>query len=262
MSFKSLKEGEQYSFRHWLAIKFLRLASLLDDDVVRIRMRYAYPSLESVDPEFGSVKANYAVQKLLKEYQFDTVLDVGAGSGDHSAIFVKHGKSVTLLDKGSSVYFKRSFNQSEFVVSDFLDFRPECKFDLVWCCHVLEHQTEPMRFIKLLLDCVKDGGLLCITVPPPKKDIVSGHVTMWNAGLLLYWLVLAGADCRGARVASSGYNISVILTKDLISHRLPDLDMDQGDIEKISKYLPRELKYGKNSNGDLSFSGEILSINW
>jgi hypothetical protein len=82
---------------------------------------------------------------------------------------------------------------------------------LVWCSHVLEHQPNAGLFLaKLIRDC-RDGGILAITVPPAKTEIVGGHVSLWNAGLLLYRLALTGIDCRDARVKTYGYNVSVIV---------------------------------------------------
>ena len=51
--------------------------------------------------EFGAL----AIQKLIDQYNFYTVLDIGAGSGKHSEIFTRHGKRVTSIDYGKSEYF-------------------------------------------------------------------------------------------------------------------------------------------------------------
>src|SRR5690606_36120022 len=81
------------------------------------------------------------------------------------------------------------------------------------------------------------GGVLALTVPPLKSRIVGGHVSLWNAGLLLYNLVLAGFDCSRARILQYGYNISVILTK--TPAELPrDLSFDRGDLRRLRPFLP------------------------
>lgn len=100
---------------------------------------------------------------------------------------------------------------------------------------------------------LKDGGVLAITVPPLKREIVGGHVSLWNAGLLLYRLILAGFDCQNASVLTYGYNISVIIEKRRID--LPsDLKFANGDLEKLSDYFPFDVKQG--------FDGDIAMINW
>ena len=103
-------------------------------------------------------------------------------------------------------------------------------------------------------------SLLAITVPPWKPQIVGGHMTAWNAGLLLYNLVVAGFDCSEARVSSvyaSGpgyppYNISVMVRKK--AAHLPALRMDAGDIERLATFFPMPVAQG--------FSGELPAINW
>ena len=106
-----------------------------------------------------------AMQSLLKNYAFDTVLDVGCGEGIHSDIFLKAGKKVTAIDYGKSPYFSRMKAEPGFscIVDDFMthDFGNE-KFDCVWCCHVLEHQLNTQDFLKKLVSLVKTtypGGI-------------------------------------------------------------------------------------------------------
>ena len=100
----------------------------------------------------------------------------------------------------------------------------------------------------------KDNGLIAITVPPLKHMIVGGHVSLWNAGLVLYRLVLCGLNCSEASILSYGYNISIILRKKEVS--IDGIECDCGDIRKIKKYLPQGLKYFPNEVDD-PFDGNI-----
>jgi SAM-dependent methyltransferase len=182
--------------------------------------------------------ADQAVNRLLAgDYAFATVLDVGSGPGEHAAVFRAAGKTVTTTDLATD---------GDYLA---LNFAPH---DLVWCSHVLEHQPNAGLFLaKLIRDC-RDGGILAITVPPLKHEIVGGHVSLWNAGLLLYRLALTGLDCRDARVKTYGYNISVIVR----NHRLPlpPLRWDSGDITALSGHLPPFAAEG--------FYGAIEEFNW
>src|SRR4051812_37862219 len=148
-----------------------------------------------------------ALEFLLRDYEFDSVVDVGCGTGEHAQRFVDAGKTVTTLSFEQYGAFTPSF------VGDFFDFRAGQPFDLVWCSHMLEHQRNVGSFLERLIGLAKPGGLIAITVPPARHRIVGGHLTLWNAGLLLYNLVLAGLDCRHAKVLSYGYNISVIVRR-------------------------------------------------
>jgi len=191
--------------------------------------------------------ADQALEAVLQKYRFQTVLDIGCGQGLHSNIFRQHLKTVIGIDASTH------WGMPE-LVADFLTHPFSETFDLVWCSHVLEHQPNARQFLLKVYAVLKPGGILAITVPPRKPNIVGGHVSIWNAGLLLYNLILAGFDCRDAMVRQYDYNISVVVRK---SHAtLPPLKMDSGDIELLAPYFPRSLK------AEQDFSGDITEMQW
>lgn len=180
--------------------------------------------------------ASLALDKLLTK-PFDTILDVGCGSGTHTNIFKQHNKQVTSTD------WKAQFDGV--VEGDYssLVFNPH---DAIWCSHVLEHQLNVNIFLRKIYNDLKEDGWLAITVPPLKNEIVGGHVTLWNAGLLVYNLVLAGFDCSEASIATYDYNCSVVVQKKSFTH--PPLKYDNGDVEILSKWMPSFLKENVNGN--------------
>ena len=189
---------------------------------------------------FGSL----ALKKLLSEYSFDTVLDIGCGEGIHTAIFRDYGKNVTAVDFNPGI--------EEAVIGDYntTAFEPH---DCIWCCHVLEHQLNVNLFLKKVHRELKEGGVLAVTVPPLKHAIVGGHVTLWNGGMLMYNLVLAGFDCSKVSIKKYGYNVSAILKKETIS--LPkDLCYDNGDLEKLQMFFPSLVHQ--------AFNGDIEEYRW
>ncbi len=203
--------------------------------------------------------ADLALWKVLTDYDFDTVLDVGGGAGEHGEVFCAFGKHVTGVDYGKSVYFERRNLRRDVIVGDFNTLRLAHRYDLVWCSHVLEHQLNPHHFLQRLHEATAEGGVLAITVPPAKHEIVGGHVSLWNPGLLLYRLVLAGFDCRQARVRQYGYNVSVIVEKRSIE--LPELAYDCGDVRRLRAFLPAGLPFRPNALDD-PFDGNIDRLNW
>lgn len=200
-----------------------------------------------------------ALWKLISEYNFDTVLDIGSGEGHQAGVLLRHGKTVTALDYGESPYFKARDPNISTVVGDFNKMQFPEPFDCVWASHVLEHQLNPHDFLKNVHSATKEGGIVAITVPPLKHQIVGGHLSLWNGGLLLYHLVLAGFDCKEASILQYGYNISVIVRKRSIP--FPNVVFDMGDIRTIRPYLPEQLSFSSNS-GDDPFDGNIQRLNW
>lgn len=190
--------------------------------------------------------AREALEFVLRKYRFSTVLDVGSGAGAHAAFMRAFDKKVMTISL-SDDYGSRPDTVGDFLSEDFGE-----TFELIWCSHVLEHQRNVGLFLDKAFRLLLPGGILAVTVPPRKDEIVGGHVSIWNAGLLLYNLVLAGFDCRHAAVLSAGYNVSVVVRKRLA--RLPPLRMDEGDIERLARFFPREVRQG--------FDGCIAELNW
>lgn len=182
--------------------------------------------------------ADLAIEKLLA-WDFTTVLDIGAG-GSHADTFRSNGKHVTTLNLYDAD-----------IVGDYCaTILPQ--FDCIWASHVLEHQPNPNRFLTKCFRDLKDNGILAVTVPPLKHNVVGGHVNLYNAGLLLYQLILAGFDCSLASVKTYGYNISVLVKKR--SFEMPALKMDDGDLEVLAPYFPFPV--------DRMFDGRISEVNW
>lgn len=199
-----------------------------------------------------------AFLKLIKDYTFDSVLDIGCGSGIHSKMFLEKGKDVYAVDIGKSYFFKHSknfLNGTKFYKGKFedVDFKDK-QFDCVWASHVMEHQRNIGLFLDKIHSVTKEGGIVCITVPPSKDNIVGGHLSIWNMGLIIYNLVLSRFDCSEISCMKYDYNLSVILKKKTIL--LPkNLSYDRGDIEILSNFFPKGCK-------KQGFDGNITRLNW
>lgn len=214
------------------------------------------PTRKPSNPLLLEKKGGLALEKMLAEYEFDTVLDVGSGDFGHANVLAMSSKRVTAIDIGSSIYYKRKNKIDKnvnFVQGNYIDHVFEHQFDALWVCHVLEHQLNINCFLKKIYDDIKHDGIVVITVPPLHYRMSGGHVSLWTPGLLIYHLVLAGFDCRSAKLLTYGYNISIILRKKPAV--LPkDLSLDHGDIHKLSRFMPPEFVEQGSAN--------FTEINW
>lgn len=181
-----------------------------------------------------------AFEKIFS-YDFETVLDVGSGNDEHASAFRARGKTVTTVDKNCPADFQGAY--TEF---------PYNEYDCVWSSHMLEHCTDPgINLIQMCLN-LKEGGILGLTVPPSIGTVVIGHPIKWDAGHLVYNLVLAGFDCREVRIKEYGYNISILLKKK--RNCLTGLYMGRHDFSKVNEFMPEGLKLGMRS--------DVKELNW
>ena len=248
------------SLLHFVGVRLIRVLLLFNPPIfTRLWNRVISinsNSLPVLPKEFLSLPSSqHGLHKLISDFEFDSVLDIGSGSGEHALVLKQHRKKVTAIDFGTSVYAQQSQNNYADIRKlniDFYTYEAEEKFDCIWASHVLEHQPDPGSFLRKCISLTKKNGIICITVPPLKNKIVGGHLTIWNAGLLLYQLVFNGLDCRYASILTYGYNITIIVKNK--RRDKCDLDFDSGDIRKLKTFFPPFV--------DEPFEGVIDRWNW
>jgi ubiquinone/menaquinone biosynthesis C-methylase UbiE len=109
---------------------------------------------------------------LTPRQEFNRVLEVGAGTGEHFG-FVKHAFSEYMMTDASASALevarkKASDSPSSvrFEVQDAADLSyPSQSFDRLIAAHVLEHLVEPHNVIKEWLRLLKPGGVISVLIP-------------------------------------------------------------------------------------------------
>lgn len=167
-----------------------------------------------------------AMQLFLKSLSpGDAVLIVGASEAERNQL-LEAGHNPTCFD-----YYTDGMRW------EYLPRTPD-QYHAIYCAHTLEH----VRNVGIMLDSMhielREGGLLCIVVPPAKPNIVGGHLTIWNAGLLLYNLIRAHFDCAQAAVRSYDYNVAVLVRKVTARYRERELLEDNGDLATLAPFFP------------------------
>ncbi len=103
-----------------------------------------------------------------------------------------------------------------------------------------------MRRLRYFLN---ENGYIAIVVPPRKPFIVSGHINLFNPGLLLYRLIISGYDCSEAKIFQYDNNIYLLVKVKII--KLPQLNFDRGDLTLLKNYFPLDIVEG--FNGDFMY---------
>lgn len=187
--------------------------------------------------------SDLAVDKIIS-FKPKSLLDVGMGEGLQARRFLDAGINVTSIDFGVSEHFcngKGDWMQNErftLLQGDFMSLSLS-SVDCLWASHILEHMRNPGLFLDKCFKILSDDGIFAVTVPPLKHDIVGGHLSLWNPGLLLYNMILAGFNCKDAWACQYGYNISVIVRKvPIVDFDFSTLVYDWLDVSRLSAYFP------------------------
>jgi SAM-dependent methyltransferase len=189
----------------------------------------------------------HGIMRLVEEFDFDSVLDIGSGRGEHSRFFRHFGKEVYSINlTGDADY-----------VGDFTQMTLDRQFDVVWCSHVLEHQRNVGVFLEKVYAAIRDGGILALTVPcHPRERMIDGHLTSWNSGLLCYNLILAGFDCRDARILQT-YELNLIVEKKralLVQNGVASPPVMTTPLADLAQFFPFPVKTTSNA--------EVCDVNW
>lgn len=114
--------------------------------------------IEKVVLGYGKYRSGQlAMEKMVHDYNFDTILDLGCGDGYASEFFTQHGKQVTANDYGKFINFKDTMAK-EVIIGDFnkIDFGKQ--FEAIWCAHCLEHQLNVQLFLERICGLLCEGG--------------------------------------------------------------------------------------------------------
>lgn len=235
---------------------------------------YFSSTVKGAIPELGTIEADVSgkfgrwrpepfraerlAQLACKVVEPKQVLDVGGGNLRAADFFSAKGSEVDVCDFESSPYLGMRKNCGQptfrnFFEGDFNKIPFNTKYDLVWASHVLEHQENVGNFLKKMVELCSDNGYIAIAVPPRKPFIVSGHINLFNPGLLMYRVILSGVDLSHARVFQYDNNICLLAKASRVE--LPSLNFDMGDLERLGPFFPQNLHVLEGFNGDLLHVG-------
>jgi SAM-dependent methyltransferase len=92
------------------------------------------------------------------------VLDVGGGTSHFPAIVSKRVKKVVVGEIYNERVWKDNIPNIEYLNVDITKFKTDVKYDIVSCISVLEHIEDRITAITNLIDAVKKGGYLVMTL--------------------------------------------------------------------------------------------------
>jgi 2-polyprenyl-3-methyl-5-hydroxy-6-metoxy-1,4-benzoquinol methylase len=135
------------------------------------------------------------------------LLDVGCGTGNFLAAARAVGYDVagTELDRNAAHFATQRLGMSRVLslaLSEFGRRYPHEAFDVVTFFEVLEHQTEPIKFLRSVKACLRFGGVIALSVPnrnrwstaPDVLDYPPNHFLRWSVAALRAFLTTNGFE--------------------------------------------------------------------
>lgn len=121
---------------------------------------------EAIENEWG-FRWRYILNRIVNAGNFSTLLDVGAGNGYFVSLasneFAFDAKGLEMSKK--EIQFAKDVVGVDLINEDVAQHR--MNYDVVTSFNVLEHVSDPQRFLSALVKRVNPGGILVITTPNP-----------------------------------------------------------------------------------------------
>jgi len=172
-----------------------------------------------------------------KNYNFETVLDIGAGKGQATRFFKEQSKKVTATGYSNEGLEIKGVKYIEGIeISDLSKFKDK-SFDAVWCSHVIEHTYNMGGGLREIRRILKDDGILFLTYPPYFPILCSGHFFQGGSICqMMYQLILCGFDAKNGSFIRHGSNVAGFVKKNFI--KLPQLVHNPGDLKTLKNFFP------------------------
>jgi SAM-dependent methyltransferase len=152
------------------------------------------------------------------------LLDVGCGVGNFVWAAQRAGFQTAGTEfNPSAVRFAKShYGLQDVHVLTPRDFRaafPDRLFDVVTCFEVLEHQDDPLGFLNVLKEFIREGGFLAISVPNRERwqkgtdalDYPPNHLTRWSPRVLGRFLERNGFEVLSLRQEPLGVRRAALM---------------------------------------------------
>lgn len=201
------------------------------------------------------------------------VADLGAGLGCHTRYFVERGVRVVAVDMVLTDELRAITaghpDRCRFVPSDLsrLPFE-DGELESLWASYCLEHVDDPLSTLREWRRVLCPNGILAVSVPPFKTEVVGRHVfTGWSVGQLMLTLFRTGFDVRDGAYATHHYNVFAVVRR---AENPPRLRPNDEILCQYHDQFPPEIEEAILGNefvnpfGETvrSFEGQIKRLGW
>ncbi len=161
-------------------------------------------AIKPVNPIPGTVEILTAFRQ---HYTFNEILDIGCGKGWLWPTL--EGKDITAIGLAPTATMKIPGNV-RYIEEDFFTWKQIKHYEAAFCSHMVEHIQDTRKFLTRFFECISENKPWCLIWPPPKPQIVPGHVHCFTLGLMLYNIVTAGIDCGNVKMLRCKYSLGLM----------------------------------------------------
>lgn len=168
---------------------------------------------------------NFIVKNISRFLNKDSsVMEIGSGDGKVASEISRHCHRIITVDPSySSITSNKSLQNIEHYNDYFSrDIAQKAgKVDFVIARHILEHITEPLEFINLICESLKDNGSLYIEIPNMEEivkagryyDIFNDHFAYYSKNALLKMVAKKGLHENKCISMHNNQHVGLFLTK-------------------------------------------------
>ena len=105
------------------------------------------------------------VNKLFPEEKDISFLDIGCGRGEVLKSVNYKYKSGLDFNNSNLSQAKNNLPYANFYLTDIMDFKTDKRYGLIYAGEIIEHVTEPDKFLTKCYDLLEDGGTMVLDTP-------------------------------------------------------------------------------------------------
>jgi len=160
--------------------------------------------------------------KYLNLSDIKLMLDVGSNRGHFVKYMINNSDcAIKAIEPDARVITDYPMSDKlEVIIQRYENWHCDIKFDLIYCCHTLEHATSASYMLKRMRDMLQDGGHLYLDVPSTavltepnnvEEFFIDKHTYHFSLQVLINYLTALGFNIRHSE--DDGYNIVILCTK-------------------------------------------------
>lgn len=106
-----------------------------------------------------------AVKEALNDRKFDSILELGCGSGYYTYELASYTDQMEIVDVSEAMLNSVRISNVNKIHRNFVDYKPNSKFQLIFCAGALEYVKDPLEVLKRYVQYLTADGEFLLLLP-------------------------------------------------------------------------------------------------